>query len=723
MSDSTSKPMDKATSEFLSEVQDITESLGQSLMNIDKSLKKGDPDPDLVNDVFRGMHTLKSLCGMFEVTSLATLAHVEENLLEEIRLGRIPLSPSVLDLLFASLDLISKILGIISESGNPKAADEKVDIQPIVKKIEKLVMGEEVEEKTKKKDSIEVLMESFGPDILEVLTEYEEHRLKTNLGRGYPFCRIQNNFDLESIDVDLEAMKNRLKPAGEIITYLPSTDEVETDKLGIDIIIAVQKPMEELFSILDGIDAKVEELTPASEGIKDSSDSEVGSSEFPEDPSAGLETVPPPAVSLSPLAINKEEERSLSLRSVSQTVRVDIRKLDKLMNVVGELDIVRGAIGRISGEMRGMIGRSDLAIEIHRINRGFDRRLIELREGILEVRMVPLSQVFDRLARVVRKISRSLGKEIYLVVSGADTEVDKLIIEELSDPLMHIVRNAIDHGVEDVDERRASGKPEFGTVALTAYQKGNHVVIEIEDDRAGIDGDKITEVAMVRGLLDEESVESLSSEEVINLIFIPGFSTSYETTELSGRGVGMDVVKTNISALGGLVEVQSEPGIGTKFSITLPVTLAIIPTLLVEISENTYAVPLNTVSEAIFVSRKDIQTVLGTDTITLRGQTLAICSLSNLFGFPRKEEFEGEVCIVVASLGNRRLGLEVDILIGQQDVVIKPLGPSLTDATFFSGATDIGDERLALVLDTGVVIEEFFLGDGNELPSRAQEGR
>jgi len=322
--------------------------------------------------------------------------------------------------------------------------------------------------------------------------------------------------------------------------------------------------------------------------------------------------------------------------------------------------------------------------------------------------MVPLSQVFDRLARLVRKISRSLGKNIHFVISGADTEVDKLIIEELSDPLMHIVRNAIDHGIESQEKRMQAGKPDSGTVAVTAYQKGNHVMIEVEDDGAGIKADRLLQVAVERGLLEDEQIETLPANEVVNLIFLPGISTTESTTEISGRGVGMDVVKTNIAALGGLVEVQSEEGIGTKFSITLPVTLAIIPTLLVIVARRTYAVPLNTVAEALLVEQEEIRSVLGTETITLRGETLPLCRLTDFFGVVRDAPPKGESCIVVTSLGQRRLGLEVDALVGQQDVVIKTMGQTLKDANCFSGATDIGEERLALVLDTAAIIEEFF---------------
>jgi two-component system chemotaxis sensor kinase CheA len=458
---------EKALREFLSEAQDIAENLGKSLMTIDEALKGGEPDPDLVNDLFRGMHTLKSLSGMFEVQSLTDLAHHEENLLENIRLGRIELNGKILDLLFESLELINQILTRVSETGDNSITDHQADVDRLIKIIENDKFEDDegpatpdlIVDSEKEKDPIELL----GPEIIEVLTEYEEHRLKTNLEKGYPFYRVHTLFNLDSIETSLDAIKGTLKPVGEIITYLPSAEEGEPDKLGIDIIIAVQKNTGDLEISLRGIDAQIEEIVPAR-------------SKEPE--TKALPTVSPPPEqtgiekeddeSLTPAPDTSsqtivEAEQAISLRSISQTVRVDIRKLDRLMNVVGELAILRSALTKISDEFSTLIGRGDLAIELHRINRGLDRRLFELREGILEVRMVPLSQVFDRLARLVRKISRKLGKEIHFVLSGAETEVDKLIIEELSDPLMHIVRNSIDHGIENEEERKRVGKPEFGT--------------------------------------------------------------------------------------------------------------------------------------------------------------------------------------------------------------------------------------------------------------------
>ncbi|MCU0664217.1 MAG: chemotaxis protein CheA [Myxococcota bacterium] len=700
----------KALQEFLSEAQDILEGLGRSLMSIDDALRRGEPDPDVVNDVFRGMHTLKSLCGMFGVEPLARLAHLEESLLEEIRLGRKAWEAHLMDLLFESVECFLSALSVVAEKKDPTAADDLESIFVLLARLEGTSHASQAPRPSRVADDLAPQHRAyepedlFGLDILEVLTEYEEHRLRVNLQRGMKLCFVLMSFSLDAIDIELDKVKKRLKPVGEIITYLPSADTADPDKLALNIIIALHGTLADLEEVLADKAHVVEEIRPRSR---------------PPLPPR-LSDRPEPAAALShDLAVDVDtaggadgglsrEGGVASLKSVAQTVRVDIRKLDRLMNVVGELALARTAIARIGAELGAMSGRRDLAIELHRISGGFDRRLGELREGILEVRMVPLGQMFDRLARMVRKVSRELGKEIHFVMSGADTEVDKLIIEELSDPLMHIIRNAIDHGIEAGEVRGAAGKPSKGTVALTAYQKGNHVVIEVEDDGAGIDSRKVLTAALNRGLVTHEQAEVMGDREAMYLLFIPGLSTSEKTTAISGRGVGMDVVKTNISALGGVVEVQSELGIGSKFTITLPVTLAIIPALLVVVADRTYAVPLNTVAEALLVSPSDVRDVLGSPTMELRGQTLALCRLDRFFGVDRRTTAPNESRVVVASLGQRRLGLVVDNLIGQQDVVIKPLGRSLSGVRCFSGATDIGEEQLVLVIDTAAVIEEAF---------------
>jgi two-component system chemotaxis sensor kinase CheA len=422
---------------------------------------------------------------------------------------------------------------------------------------------------------------------------------------------------------------------------------------------------------------------------------------------------------------------------VSQTVRVDIRKLDHLMNIVGELAIVRGVMAKLESRVRIDPGLREIATDLQRLHRSFDRHLAQMQNGILEVRMVPLGQVFDKLARIVRQISRENVKQVNLVITGAETEIDKLIVEELSDPLMHMIRNAIDHGIEDRDERMRVGKPPVGTIALNAFQKGNHVVIEVEDDGKGMDPAVIVAVALRRGVVTEAEAREMGAKDVLGLVFQPGFTTREDVTELSGRGVGMDIVKTNIAKLGGVVDITSEVGIGTKMTITLPITLAIISVLIVEVAGRTFCMPLASVEEAIVFDESMVRTFEGREVMTQRGATLPLARLAKLFRLegwragvwvndeaktpkpPPVMAGRSKSYVVVASVAERRVGFIVDRLVGQQDIVIKALGKSLKDARGFAGATELGDQRVGLVLDAAALIAEVLATAGE---SRLAEG-
>ncbi|MEO8797010.1 MAG: chemotaxis protein CheA, partial [Polyangiaceae bacterium] len=344
----------------------------------------------------------------------------------------------------------------------------------------------------------------------------------------------------------------------------------------------------------------------------------------------------------------------------------------------------------------------------------FERHLATMQSGILEVRMVPLGQAFDKLARIVRQISREHDKEVHLVVTGAETEIDKLIVEELSDPLMHMIRNAIDHGIETREERQSVGKPAVGTIALNAFQKGNQVVIEVEDDGRGMDPERLIASGVKKGILTNEQANDITLRETLNLVFIPGFSTKDEANEVSGRGVGMDVVKTNIAKLGGVVDISSEVGIGTKMTVTLPITLAIISVLGVEVAGRAFAIPLTSVEEAIVFNERDVRVIENREVMTQRGQTLPICRLARFFELEAASGDEAvfrKQFVVIASVGSRRLGLVVERLVGQQDIVIKALGRSLANVRGFAGATELGDQRVGLVLDVASLVEEVLSGD------------
>ncbi len=680
---------DKARDEFFSEAQEIIETLSRNLLALDAAQKAGKEDPSLINEAFRAVHTLKGLAGLFGAIRLGAFSHRLEDLLDDLRLGRLDLRPEVLDVLFATVDAYGRILQIEKEGRD----EDLPSVDELFRRLDRL--GANVERGASPVGDYEL-----DPGMLAVLTEYEEHRLRANIEQNLKLYRLRVQFDLSTIDKALDDMKERAKRHGEIITYLPTGEATGADAIELDLLLASRDDLATLIGSLGADNVVIEEIPRRRRSAAPSATPQHGSA---------LGSSPRAAEALERLVEPGALEGGSSLRSLTQTVRVDIRKLDHLMNIVGELSIVRSSLSRIAERLRGE-GSRQLATELMRLHRNFDRRLGEMQDGILEVRMVPLGQVFDRLARVVRQISRDLGKEIRLVITGAETEIDKLIVEELSDPLMHMIRNAIDHGIESAQRRAEVGKPLAGTIALNAFQKGNHVMIEVEDDGRGIDEVALVEKAVESGKIARHEASELVRDEVLALIFVPGLSTRQQVDDLSGRGVGMDIVKTNINKLGGVIDVHSEAGIGTKMAITLPITLAIVSALLVRVHEQVFAIPLSTVSEALSFDPASVRKVENREVITVRGTSLPICDLGRLLGLPVPQEDRRRRFVVVAALGNRRLGLVVDHLFGQEDIVIKPLGSSLSRVRGFAGATELGDQRVGLVLDSGAVIEEVLTG-------------
>jgi two-component system chemotaxis sensor kinase CheA len=716
---------DKAREEFFSEAQEIVDGLSRDLLALDQLSKTGGSDPELVNDAFRAVHTLKGLSGLFGAAMMAGLSHELEDLLDDLRLGRIEMTAAVLDLLFKSVDLYGRILASVKGDGPEPAAEVKALLVAFGQ-----VTGGRGGGPANQGGY------DLDPNLLGVLTEYEEHRLRTNIQAGLSLYRIRAQFSLASIDSALEEVKSRAKPHGEIITYLPTGSAGDIDSIELEILIASKVAVEVLRTALVGQNVRIDEVERAHRGS--GSDGGGGSlippspppgtvadtgrdlaGEAPRAPRAASNSMVPGAPGAAGGAAGGGGNRELSLRSVSQTVRVDIRKLDHLMNIVGELSIVRGGMTRIVDKVRQRSDLRQLAGELHRLQRTFERHLVQMQNGILEVRMVPLGQVFEKLARIVRQISREADKEVNLVITGSETEIDKLIVEELSDPLMHMMRNAIDHGIELKDDRLRVGKPPVGTIALNAFQKGNHVLIEIEDDGAGMDPSVLIASAIRKGILTPEEAAELSSREVLSLVFRPGFTTREHVNNLSGRGVGMDVVKTNIGKLGGIVDISSEVGIGTKVTITLPITLAIISVLVLEVADETFCMPLASIEEAVVFDDAQVRVVEGREVTTQRGATLPLCRLEKLFSLERRSRVRtvgsGKKFVVIASSGGRRVGFVVDRLVGQQDIVIKALGRKIQQVKGFAGATELGDQRVGLVLDAPALIEEILHGAGGSV--------
>jgi two-component system chemotaxis sensor kinase CheA len=723
-------PPSKGLSEFVAEATEILDVLSNDLLTLDE--RRGeDVDPELVNGIFRAAHSLKGLSGMFGQDRLAQLAHHAEDLLDRLRLGKVALEDRVLDALIASLDVFGALLG---EAARAEATAEVGQRAAQLQQHLALLAGQAPQAPV---DPLEEV--GLEPSVRAVLTEYEEHRLRENARRGLALWKLRAAFDLSDFDTRLAELNARLKPLGEVISTLPSAEPGMGTGIAFDLLFGTRRTRSELEEATDGMVTSLVQLErkgeppaapapapapapvpgPEPEGPRPKP--RAGSrrrKSAPAAPEAEVRAEPPGPQNVTALpgasaglaaGPRPRAEQETSLRSLTQTVRVDIRRLDGLMNAVGELLLIRANLQRLADTVRqgGVAAVSKLwAQELHRETRQLERKLDELQKGVLDVRMVPLGQVFDKLARLVRRIARESGKEIDFLISGGEVELDKLIVEELSDPLMHIIRNAIDHGVESPEARARAGKPRRGTLSLRAVQQGNHVVIEVRDDGPGVDERRVREVAISRGLVTAQQADELPRRDLLNLVFLPGFSTAHSVSELSGRGVGLDVVKTNIAHLSGIIDLHSDPGEGTCLAITLPLTLAIIRALVVQVSGRTYAVPLNSVLEILSVEAPDVRTVERREVLSLRGQTLPLARLGRLFGLPDRPQKRHYV--VVVGLAQERLGIAVDDLLGQQDIVTKPLGGRLQQIRGLAGATDLGNRRTVLVLDVGALVEEVL---------------
>ena len=691
----------KALAEFVSEAQENIDGLGRDLLRLDRV---GGDDPELVNAVFRAAHTLKGLSSMFGVERMARLAHALEDLLDDIRMGRRPLDRAATDVLLEAPDLFSRIIAEEAEGREPQTTDAAVRLADRLR-------TREAPRSSGADDPLDAV--DLPPAVRAVLTEYEEHRLRANAQKGVALHRVKVSFALEAFDRELSELNARLKRHGEVVSTLPSADGADPQAIAFELLFASREPAATIQREA-GPGASVEAIA-----LRKRVRAEEGWPPPPPAPSSSP-TIPDPAPARAPTGRAEEglspipgpaAEETTSLRSASQSVRVDIHKLDRLMNLVGELVLVKSTLLALAEQHKAEGADPALSGELHRASRALERRLDELQAGILEVRLVPLEQVFDKLARMVRKLGREVGKEIDFEVEGGDVKLDKLIVEELSDPLMHLIRNAIDHGVEAAEVRRRAGKPAAGRVRLSAAQRGNHVQIVVEDDGAWLDEERIRRVAVERGIATEAAIAELSRRDVMNLIFTAGFSTARQVTSLSGRGVGLDVVKNNIAVLSGIIDLTTERGRGTRFEITLPVTLAILRALVVSVAGRVYAIPLNSVLEILEVRADEVRTLSTREVISLRGSTLPLLRLSRFFDLSGARSPERSF-VVVVGLAQERLGIAVDELVGQQDIVVKPLGRALQGVRGIAGATDLGNRRTVLVLDVGGIIEEVAAGDG-----------
>lgn len=672
--------MGKAAKDFLAEAEEIVDQLSLDLVGLSDCADSGDCGPDLVNSIFRGAHSLKGLAGMFGFTDIAELAHNLENLLDSLRLGKLQLNQANVNVLFDSMELLGTL---VRNAGGGEGGSH--GISQAVARINACISGQQQAE-------AESPLTRLGlPDrVLNALTEYEEHRLLENVRKGRRIYSVHASFSLATFDQDLGEITEVLKKGGEVISTLPSAGGSLEMAIDFEILFGSDLQIAEIAAMVDRENVFVTQLgvaAPAQPTMPEA---------VPLVAREIREAVPPPG-----------GEATLTAKSFSRTVRVDIGKLDELMNIVGELVLSHSTISELSIRIRRE-GFSTLSMELAKAAKGLERKLSELQKGVMEIRMIPVGQLFEKMSRIVRKISREQGKKVELKLFGADTELDKLIIEDISDPMMHIIRNAIDHGIETPEERLRIGKDEKGTIRLSSFQKGSHVVVEVEDDGRGIDLAKVKRKAFDKGLI--QNLEGVSDKEALDFIFLPGFSTSDKVSDISGRGVGMDVVKNNIAGVSGMVDIESRAGTGSKVIITLPITLAIIKALIIAAAGRTYAMPITAVLETMMVEKQDILTVERKEVIQLRETTLPLLRLARFFEIEGGAELHDSCYVVVVGAAEKRLGIVVDDLLGQQDIVIKSMGGTFKGFKGISGAADLGDQRTILVLDVGGVIGEAMRG-------------
>ncbi|HEY8155594.1 MAG TPA: chemotaxis protein CheA [Myxococcota bacterium] len=679
----------KTDQEFVSEAEEILDRMRQDLADLNEERVAGDDvDPEVVNRLFRSAHSLKGLAGLFGFDPIQDLAHRVEDILDGLRLGRVRLQLPVVALIDEAVHLFA---GLLEQIGNPDELAAAVEtIGQLAERIQAAREAPAVES--------EFGELALDPSLLRALTEYEEHRLRENIRRGRHICLIDATFEIISFEEGLSRLTSAIREVGEVLSTLPAPGEAPEAQIRFSLLVASDAPASEVVSRL-GLPGGAVRLVRAGAAAALAAKAPAGSA-APTAHGPAAEADEDAGLAHRDGAEAGEPE---SLKSISDTVRVDIHKLDELMNLVGELVIQRGAIGELVTRLSADAATARIGSDFAKVHKALDRKLRELQSAVLDVRMVPLSQVFEKVSRVVRRLRSDLGKDVRLELRGADTELDKLIVEELVDPLMHVVRNALDHAIEPREERIAGGKDPEGRIRIEAFQRGNHVVIAVSDDGRGIDTASLRSLAEARGVI--QSGATLSEREALDLIFMPGISTRSEVTETSGRGVGMDVVHTNLTALGGVVDVDSTPGRGTTIAMTLPITLAIIQSLIVVVARQRFAIPLNAVHETLLIAGEEIQRSEGRELLNLRGEALPLLRLAAEFDLPAPPP-DAKPYVVVIGLGESRMGLLVDRLDGQQDTVIKPIQGPIPAVRGIAGATELGDQDPVLVLDVSALLAD-----------------
>ncbi|BAW59763.1 chemotaxis histidine kinase/response regulator CheAY2 [Helicobacter pylori] len=645
--------------DFLIEAFEMNEQLDQDLVELEHNPE----DLDLLNRIFRVAHTIKGSSSFLNLNILTHLTHNMEDVLNRARKGEIKITPDIMDVVLRSIDLMKTLLVTIRDTGSDTNNGKENEIEEAVKQLQAITSQnlEGAKEGTKEAPKEEMKKEAEK----ENTEENQENKAKAptaeNSASDNP---LANEPDLDYTNMSTEEVE------AEIERLLNKRQEADKER-------RAQKKQE----------AKPkQEVAPKTETPK---------TETPKAPKTETKTK---------AKADTEENKAPSI-GVEQTVRVDVRRLDHLMNLIGELVLGKNRLIRIYGDVEERYDGEKFLEELNQVVSSISAVTTDLQLAVMKTRMQPVGKVFNKFPRMVRDLSRELGKSIELIIEGEETELDKSIVEEIGDPLIHIIRNSCDHGIEPLEERRRLNKPETGKVQLSAYNEGNHIVIKISDDGKGLDPVMLKEKAVEKGVISERDAEGMSDREAFNLIFKPGFSTAKVVSNVSGRGVGMDVVKTNIEKLNGIIEIDSEVGVGTTQKLKIPLTLAIIQALLVGIQEEYYAIPLSSVLETVRISQDEIYTVDGKSVLRLRDEVLSLVRLSDIFKVDAILESNSDVYVVIIGLADQKIGVIVDYLIGQEEVVIKSLGYYLKNTRGIAGATVRGDGKITLIVDVGAMMD------------------
>lgn len=690
---------------FIDESEEHLQTLSDCIMVLEK-----EPDnKDTINEVFRAAHSLKGMAGTMGFKRMQHLTHDMENVFQEVRSDHIKVTSGMIDLLFKCLDALEGYVDNIKSTSDEGTEDNEVIIKELNDFIAKTEGAEETGN-TETSEAKEAAPESTqeekaGQEKIE-LTNDEKKAIREAESNGQHIyvmtVHIQKDCLLKAARAFL--VFKAVEDFGQILVYRPSSQDIEDEKFEFefsfflaseeseDKIVAVAKAVSEIEKV-DAEEIHLDEYVKEAEAQEEQQAKEATAEQ-----KEALAEAPKAAEKKAPAANAKKQTNAKPV--TGRTVRVDIEKLDALMNQVSELIIAKNSLVSISSNESGEYQNQSFHEQIEYL----ERITTNLHESVMKVRMVPIESVVNKFPRMIRDLSRKLGKKMELYMTGEDTELDRTVVDQIGDPLQHLLRNSADHGLEDNATRVERGKPEVGSIFLKAFQEGNNVIIEVGDDGNGIDVAAVRDKAVERGVITAEQAENMSQKEIINILFLPSFSMAKKITDISGRGVGLDVVKSNIEALGGDVEVRTQLGEGTTFIVRLPLTLAIIQALMVEIRDEKYAIALGSISNIESIPVNEIKYVQAQEVIHLRGAVIPLIRLDQVLDMEEKQEEPENLTVVIVKKGDSLAGLVVDNLIGQQEIVIKSLGKYINNNKIISGATILGDGEVALILDVNTLM-------------------